>query len=156
MRRRGWCEAHAGAVKDHPCRGVVLVASHRHTHERHTGGKRADMGAVAGRLADRVIVTNDNPRTEDPRRIADDIAEGLRASGARYDIELDRANAIERALDAAHAGDIIVLAGKGHEDYQEANGERLPFSDARHVADALARLLAVSHVCVPPPDGQSG
>ena len=105
-------------------------------------GKRAGMGVVAGRLADRVIVTNDNPRGEDPRRIADDIVEGLREAGARFDIELDRANAIERALDGARVGDIIVLAGKGHEDYQETNGERLPFSDARHVADALARRRA--------------
>jgi UDP-N-acetylmuramoyl-L-alanyl-D-glutamate--2,6-diaminopimelate ligase len=54
-------------------------------------------------------------------------------------IELDRARAIERALDDAHAGDVVVLAGKGHEDYQEANGKRVPFSDARHVSVALAR-----------------
>jgi UDP-N-acetylmuramoyl-L-alanyl-D-glutamate--2,6-diaminopimelate ligase len=105
-------------------------------------GKRADMGAVAGRLADRVFITNDNPRTEDPRRIADDVVQGLRGSRAAWTVELDRGEAIEHALDSAQAGDIIVVAGKGHEDYQETNGERIPFSDARYVADALARRRA--------------
>jgi UDP-N-acetylmuramoyl-L-alanyl-D-glutamate--2,6-diaminopimelate ligase len=94
---------------------------------------------VAGRLADRVIVTSDNPRSEDPRGIADDIVEGLQSQAAHWVIELDRGRAIELALAQARANDIIVLAGKGHENYQEANGKRIPFSDARHVADALAR-----------------
>ena len=102
-------------------------------------GKRAQMGSVAGRLADRVIVTNDNPRHEDPRAIADDILEGLRPSGTAWTVELDRAQAIEHALHDALEGDVIVLAGKGHEDYQETNGERVPFSDRAVVADALAR-----------------
>jgi len=102
-------------------------------------GKRPQMGAVAGRLADRVIVTNDNPRGEDPGAIADDILEGLRPAAADWTVELDRARAIELALADAHDGDVIVLAGKGHEDYQETNGRRLPFSDARCVTDALAR-----------------
>jgi UDP-N-acetylmuramoyl-L-alanyl-D-glutamate--2,6-diaminopimelate ligase len=102
-------------------------------------GKRPQMGAVAGRLADRVIVTNDNPRSEDPRAIADDIGEGLRTAQTEWLVELDRAQAIERALDDAREGDVIVLAGKGHEDYQETNGERLPFSDRDTVANALAR-----------------
>jgi UDP-N-acetylmuramoyl-L-alanyl-D-glutamate--2,6-diaminopimelate ligase len=102
-------------------------------------GKRAHMGAVAGRLADHVIVTSDNPRSEDPRGIADDIVDGLQSQRAPWVIELDRARAIELALREARANDIIVLAGKGHENYQEANGKRIPFSDARCVADALAR-----------------
>jgi UDP-N-acetylmuramoyl-L-alanyl-D-glutamate--2,6-diaminopimelate ligase len=97
------------------------------------------MGAVAGRLADRVIVTNDNPRGEDSRTIAADIVEGLRTAHAEWQIELDRAQAIQRALDDADAGDVIVLAGKGHEDYQETNGKRIPFSDRDTVADVLAR-----------------
>jgi UDP-N-acetylmuramoyl-L-alanyl-D-glutamate--2,6-diaminopimelate ligase len=105
-------------------------------------GKRAPMGAVAGRLAERVIVTNDNPRGEDPRAIANDILDGLRPELAHWVVELDRARAIERALADARAGDVVVVAGKGHEDYQETNGERLPFSDARCVADALARRRA--------------
>jgi UDP-N-acetylmuramoyl-L-alanyl-D-glutamate--2,6-diaminopimelate ligase len=102
-------------------------------------GKRAPMGAVAGRLADRVIVTSDNPRGEDPRAIANDIVEGLRLSSAEWSMELDRASAIERALADARDGDVIVVAGKGHEDYQETNGERVPFSDRTSVAAALAR-----------------
>jgi UDP-N-acetylmuramyl-tripeptide synthetase len=102
-------------------------------------GKRAPMGAVAGRLADRVIVTNDNPRGEDPRTIADGIVEGLRPVAADWSVELDRARAIERALADARAADVVVIAGKGHEDYQETNGKRVPFSDARCVASLLAR-----------------
>jgi UDP-N-acetylmuramoyl-L-alanyl-D-glutamate--2,6-diaminopimelate ligase len=102
-------------------------------------GKRAPMGETAGRLADRVIVTSDNPRSEDPRAIADDIVEGLKPLGRAWSVEVDRARAIEQALALAREGDVIVLAGKGHEDYQEANGVRKPFSDRRHVAAALAR-----------------
>lgn len=102
-------------------------------------GKRASMGEAAGRLADRVIVTNDNPRGEDPRAIADAIVEGLAPLASDWIVELDRARAIEQALFDARAGDVVVLAGKGHEDYQEANGERLPFSDVHCVARVLAR-----------------
>jgi UDP-N-acetylmuramoyl-L-alanyl-D-glutamate--2,6-diaminopimelate ligase len=101
-------------------------------------GKRAPMGEVAGRLADRVIVTNDNPRSEDPRAIADAIVEGVAAVAADYAVELDRARAIEQAIGDARAGDVVVLAGKGHEDYQETNGRRVPFSDVRCVARVLA------------------
>jgi UDP-N-acetylmuramoyl-L-alanyl-D-glutamate--2,6-diaminopimelate ligase len=102
-------------------------------------GKRPQMGAVAGRRADRVIVTNDNPRSEDPRVIAQEILDGLRPTSTDWAVELDRASAIDRALADAREGDIIVLAGKGHEDYQETNGERVPFSDRGSVADALLR-----------------
>ena len=102
-------------------------------------GKRAPMGAVAGKLADHVIVTSDNPRGEDPRAIANDILVGLRLTATEWSVELDRASAIERALEDSREGDVIVLAGKGHENYQETNGKRLPFSDALCVADALAR-----------------
>ena len=101
-------------------------------------GKRAPMGEVAGRLADRVIVTNDNPRGEDPRAIADAIVAGLAPVATDWIVELDRARAIERALADAREGDVVVLAGKGHEDYQETNGERVPFSDVRCVAGMLA------------------
>jgi UDP-N-acetylmuramoyl-L-alanyl-D-glutamate--2,6-diaminopimelate ligase len=101
-------------------------------------GKRAQMGAVAGRLADRVIVTSDNPRDEDPQAIVADIVEGLRPVNGAWHIEIDRARAIQRALDDAGEGDVIVLAGKGHEDYQETNGKRLRFSDRDVVADTLA------------------
>jgi UDP-N-acetylmuramoyl-L-alanyl-D-glutamate--2,6-diaminopimelate ligase len=102
-------------------------------------GKRAPMGDVAGRLADRVIVTSDNPRSEDPQAIADAIAEGLAPIATDWSIELDRTRAIERAIGDAGAGDVVVVAGKGHEDYQEANGKRIAFSDVRCAADVLSR-----------------
>ncbi|MGE5171923.1 MAG: UDP-N-acetylmuramoyl-L-alanyl-D-glutamate--2,6-diaminopimelate ligase, partial [Rudaea sp.] len=102
-------------------------------------GKRAPMGAVAGRLADRVIVTNDNPRSEDPRAIAEGIVAGLAPVTRDFEVELDRARAIEQAIVDAREGDVVLVAGKGHEDYQEANGERLAFSDAGCVARVLAR-----------------
>jgi len=97
------------------------------------------MGDVAGRLADRVIVTSDNPRSEDPQAIADAIAEGLAPIAGDWSIELDRARAIEQAIGDAGAGDVVVVAGKGHEDYQEANGKRIAFSDVRCAADVLSR-----------------
>jgi UDP-N-acetylmuramoyl-L-alanyl-D-glutamate--2,6-diaminopimelate ligase len=96
------------------------------------------MGRLAGRLADRVLVTSDNPRGEDPAEIASEIVRGLRETGnRRYSVELDRATAIASAIGEARRGDIVLLAGKGHETYQECNGARLPFSDAEHAARAL-------------------
>jgi UDP-N-acetylmuramoyl-L-alanyl-D-glutamate--2,6-diaminopimelate ligase len=102
-------------------------------------GKRPEMGRVAARLADRVIVTSDNPRSEDPAAIASDIVHGIRESGnRRYAIELDRASAVARAIHEARTGDVVLLAGKGHEAYQEHSGVRQPFLDADHAARALA------------------
>lgn len=97
-------------------------------------GKRPQMGAIATRLAGRVVITTDNPRTEDPARILADIAAG--APGALV-IEA-REEAIRAAIAQAGAHDIVLIAGKGHEDYQEVNGVRRPFSD---VAEARAALL---------------
>ena len=94
------------------------------------------MGAVAERLADRVIVTDDNPRTEEPGRIVRDILAGLRQPDAVTVIR-DRRAAIERALADAGAGDIVLIAGKGHEDYQIVGTERLPFSDRAVVRQCL-------------------
>jgi UDP-N-acetylmuramyl tripeptide synthase len=96
------------------------------------------MGRLAGRLADRVLVTSDNPRGEDPATIASDIVHGIRDTGnRRYSVELDRAIAIASAIGEAGRGDVVLLAGKGHETYQECNGARQPFSDAAHAARAL-------------------
>jgi UDP-N-acetylmuramoyl-L-alanyl-D-glutamate--2,6-diaminopimelate ligase len=101
-------------------------------------GKRPEMGRLAARLADRVLVTSDNPRGEDPAAIASEIVHGIRDTGnRRYSVELDRAIAIASAIGEAGRGDIVLLAGKGHEAYQESNGARLPFSDAEHAARAL-------------------
>jgi UDP-N-acetylmuramoyl-L-alanyl-D-glutamate--2,6-diaminopimelate ligase len=102
-------------------------------------GKRPLMGAVAARHADRIVLTSDNPRSEDPRSIIDEILQGMSAEHMpAMQIELDRARAIRVALAAANPGDVVLLAGKGHEDYQEIAGRRLPFSDAREALAALA------------------
>ena len=101
-------------------------------------GKRPLMGAAVEAGADRVVVTSDNPRSEDPQRIVNDILGGLRSKKAAL-IELDRARAIGQALSLAGAGDVVLIAGKGHEDYQEIRGERRPFSDQ---AQARAALVA--------------
>jgi len=98
-------------------------------------GKRPLMGATASRLADRVIITSDNPRNEDPRAIIADIAEGV--SGAHEQIA-DRRLAVKRALAEARRGDIVLIAGKGHERYQEIRGVRQRYSDATVVRAALA------------------
>ena len=97
-------------------------------------GKRPLMGAIAERLADRIIVTDDNPRTEDGDAIVADIVAGL-AQPAKAHIERDRASAIRTAISAARSGDAVLIAGKGHEDYQIVGMERRYFSD-RDVARA--------------------
>jgi len=89
-------------------------------------GKRPLMGAVATRLADEVIITSDNPRGENRSTIIGEIAEG---AGPNHHIEEDRAAAIFRAIQGAGKNDVIVIAGKGHEAYQEIDGQKLPFSD---------------------------
>ena len=102
-------------------------------------GKRPEMGRVAAQLADRVVVTSDNPRSEDPELIASEIVHGIRDTGnRRYGVQLDRAAAIAAAIGSAHVGDVVLLAGKGHESYQEAAGERQPFLDGDHASRALA------------------
>jgi UDP-N-acetylmuramoyl-L-alanyl-D-glutamate--2,6-diaminopimelate ligase len=96
-------------------------------------GKRPQMGAVAARLADHVVVTSDNPRSEDPASIIAAVLEGIDtsdpASGAVVDVELDRAVAIARAIEAAGDGDVVVIAGKGHETTQTIGDEVRPFDD---------------------------
>jgi UDP-N-acetylmuramoyl-L-alanyl-D-glutamate--2,6-diaminopimelate ligase len=97
-------------------------------------GKRALMGTVAARHADRIVLTNDNPRGEDPEAIIDQIASGMNASHERI---ADRQEAIRKAVTEAAGGDIVLLAGKGHETYQEIAGHRLAFSDAIEARQAL-------------------
>jgi UDP-N-acetylmuramyl-tripeptide synthetase len=102
-------------------------------------GKRPVMGRVAGEGADRVIVTSDNPRYEDPAAIANAVSKGVVDSGQRrWRVELDRVAAIQAAVQAAKVGDVVLVAGKGHEAYQEVAGERRPYSDASTVEEALA------------------
>jgi UDP-N-acetylmuramoyl-L-alanyl-D-glutamate--2,6-diaminopimelate ligase len=92
-------------------------------------GKRPEMGKIAASLADSVYVTSDNPRTEDPAAIIDDIQKGFQLSGIDLHIVIDRKKAIQEALSDARKGDTIVVAGKGHETYQEIGNERIPFDD---------------------------
>jgi UDP-N-acetylmuramoyl-L-alanyl-D-glutamate--2,6-diaminopimelate ligase len=102
-------------------------------------GKRPVMGEVASRLADEVIVTSDNPRSEDPLAI---IAEVVAGAEGDVEVEPDRARAIERALGRADEGDVVVIAGKGHEGGQEFARETIPFDDREVARDALRRLTA--------------
>ena len=101
--------------------------------------KRPLMGAVAERLADRAILTNDNPRSEDPEAIA---AEVLAGTEGRLEVELDRRAAIAAAVAAAEPGDVVVVAGKGHEQGQEVGGVKHPFDDREVAREALRRLGA--------------
>ena len=98
--------------------------------------KRPLMGAVAARYADRIVLTSDNPRGEDPQVILAAIGSGVQSA---HVVEPDRAKAIAAAIAGAAAGDVILLAGKGHEQYQEIGGRRLPFSDEQAARDALAQ-----------------
>jgi UDP-N-acetylmuramyl-tripeptide synthetase len=102
-------------------------------------GKRPEMGHIAARFADRIVVTSDNPRSEDPSAIANAVARGVRDEGnRRWTIEVDRGDAIRNAIGAAKAGDVVLVAGKGHETYQERDGVRTPFSDVDVAAAALS------------------
>jgi UDP-N-acetylmuramoyl-L-alanyl-D-glutamate--2,6-diaminopimelate ligase len=100
-------------------------------------GKRPLMGAVAERHADRVVLTDDNPRTENPQRIIDDICSGIRQP-RRLHIEHDRGHAISWAMREAAVDDIVLVAGKGHETVQLIGNRSLPFSDRERVM-ALTR-----------------
>ena len=96
--------------------------------------KRPLMGAAADEAADQIVLTNDNPRSEDPATIIDQIAKGIRGD---YQIVLDRATAIVDSINQAKPGDWVLVAGKGHEPTQEIGGEIFPFSDQAHVQNAL-------------------
>ena len=104
-------------------------------------GKRPQMAAIAARLADRVVVTSDNPRTEDPQQILDDVVAGIPA-GIDLLVEGDRARAIASAIAEAGAEDLVLVAGKGHEDYQILGTEKVHFDD-REQAERALRLRLV-------------
>lgn len=106
-------------------------------------GKRAPMGEAAARGADRVVITSDNPRSESPEAIVEAIARGVPAERAAQVVRIvDRAEAIAHALAAADDADVVLIAGKGHEDYQDIGGVRQPFSDLLQARAALARRAA--------------
>ncbi len=99
-------------------------------------GKRKEMAEAASDLADTNFITSDNPRSESPKKIISEISRSM--SGA-YKIEIDRHKAIFKAIEQAKKQDIILIAGKGHETYQEINGVRYPFSDKKYVKKALKK-----------------
>ena len=102
--------------------------------------KRPIMGRIAAQYGDRVFVTSDNPRTEDPVQIVKDVEvgvkEGLR-DGVDYDVIVDRREAIFAAIAEAKAGDVVIIAGKGHEDYQILKDETIHFDDREVAREAL-------------------
>ncbi len=129
----------------------ALVAARAHTGARMTcvfgcggdrdTGKRPEMGRIAERLADRVIVTDDNPRSEDGDWIVTDILKGME-NPTNALVERDRAKAIRMAVAEAAPGDLVMVCGKGHEDYQLVGGQRLHFSDREQVLQALQEVAA--------------
>lgn len=100
-------------------------------------GKRPEMGAVVHQRADVAVLTSDNPRREPPADIAADVMTGVSGPGARWHEELDRRAAIEWAVAEANAADVVVIAGKGHEDYQEIMDQRITMRDVDLVCDAM-------------------
>ena len=103
--------------------------------------KRPIMGEISGRVADFTIITSDNPRTEDPQKIVDQIEEGIKKTKGKYTVIVDRIEAIREAIKMADKKDIIVLAGKGHEPYQEINGVKHPFDERIIVNDIIDKKI---------------
>ncbi|MBM3307787.1 MAG: UDP-N-acetylmuramoyl-L-alanyl-D-glutamate--2,6-diaminopimelate ligase [Candidatus Eisenbacteria bacterium] len=128
-----------GALRELSPRRLLVVFGCGGDRDR---GKRPLMGAIAAGAADLAIVTSDNPRTESPGAIIEDILAGTKGEDARAEIEVieNRRDAIRRAVAAASAGDIVLVAGKGHEDYQIVGTEKLRFDDREEVLAAVADL----------------
>jgi len=121
------------AIRPHVSGALVTVFGCGGDRDR---DKRQVMGRIACALSDRVVITSDNPRSEDPHQIMRDIAVGC---SGQYALVVDRAQAIATAVAEAGVGDCVLIAGKGHEDYQLVDGVNLPFSDAVQARAALAR-----------------
>lgn len=106
--------------------------------------RRFEMGEVSGRLADLTIITSDNPRYENPQDIINDIITGIKKTGGEYVEIINRKDAIKYAIEHGQPGDVIVLAGKGHEDYQEIKGVKHPMDERVLIREVLDELRAVS------------
>ena len=102
--------------------------------------KRPIMGRIASEIADHVIITSDNPRTEDPAQIAAEIEAGVK-SEKNYDMIVDRSSAIARGIEIARSGDLVVIAGKGHENYQDFGDKRIHFDDREIAAEYIVKRL---------------
>ncbi len=105
--------------------------------------KRPKMGGAAGRGSDFVVLTSDNPRSEDPEAIIADVLPGLVETGTKCVVEPDRARAIRLAIEAAHPQDIVLIAGKGHEKEQILRSSTIPFDDADVAAAAIRDVVGV-------------
>jgi UDP-N-acetylmuramoyl-L-alanyl-D-glutamate--2,6-diaminopimelate ligase len=101
--------------------------------------KRPLMGEAAGSLSDLVVLTSDNPRSEDPLRIINDVVVGLQKVNAKYRVEPDREQALAMALEEARPGDVVLLAGKGHETYQVLRDGTIEFDDRERARAILGR-----------------
>ena len=99
--------------------------------------RRFEMGEVSGKLADLTVITSDNPRFEEPQAIIDDILTGIQKTEGKYISIIDRREAISYVMHHAKPGDIVVLAGKGHETYQEIQGKKYHMSEEEIVQDVL-------------------
>ena len=102
--------------------------------------KRPIMGEISGKIADYTIITSDNPRTEKPENIVKDIEDGIAKTKGKYEVIVDRKQAIEKAIKMANKNDIIVLAGKGHEPYQEINGVKHSFNERIIVNEIIKNI----------------
>ncbi len=100
--------------------------------------RRYEMGEVSGKLSDFTIITSDNPRFEEPADIMKDIETGIKKTDGKYIMIEDRKEAIKYAIEHGQKGDVIILAGKGHEDYQEIKGKKYPMDERVLIADILA------------------
>ena len=98
------------------------------------------MGEISGKIADFTFITTDNPRTEEPEEIVKEIEEGMKKTNGKYKVVVDRKESIKEAIEMANKLDIIVLAGKGHEPYQEINGEKHPFDERIIVNDIISKI----------------
>jgi UDP-N-acetylmuramoyl-L-alanyl-D-glutamate--2,6-diaminopimelate ligase len=107
-------------------------------------GKRPIMGRIAAQLSNYTIITSDNPRYEDPLKIINEIKEGfVSIKNSDFEIVPDRRDAIKRSIEIAKDDDAIIIAGKGHEDYQEINGVKYPFSDKDVVVELTKRRFEI-------------
>ena len=102
--------------------------------------KRPLMGEISGKLADYTIITSDNPRTESPDEIVLEIENGIKKTKGKYECILDRREAMKKAISMANKKDIVVLAGKGHEVYQEIGKEKYPFDERIIIKEILSEL----------------
>ena len=102
--------------------------------------RRYEMGEVSGRLADLTVITSDNPRYEEPQAIIDDIKIGMAKTDGAYVEISDRKEAIRYVIEHGQKGDVIVLAGKGHEDYQEIKGKKYPMDERDLIRQVLEEL----------------